>query len=458
MADEEDLYALLEVSPESDTATIRNAFRRLARRYHPDVANTGSVSHMQRLNAAYQVLSDPERRRVYDAQRLASRRPSSSAPATAHGTRPSPAQARVGSIERSAGPLQRMTTLEVADATPVAAVALASGGARVGVGLLDGRVQLWEAQPTQPARLVTTLAHGAGSSAGVLQELKLSAGGTLAAAWGFQLGLRVWQIQDGRTLWNTSAAAPTGTMDAVLYDDPPLIRLALPDAPIALADEDPFRWAYEGSRGSSVLSRPLRGPIDPAWALPLRSQEMGSSGLFPDPTDESWRVQLRDLSANGRLLLTLSSGATSKLSRARALAVWELDHRTLLGASQPRRVARVGGPAEELQFPVAVRPDLAVAAVSHFGERMHVITLRNGVRKPVETGPVPDEARAALAPNGDYLALARDTRLDLWRITDGRHVQSWRFGAEITALTFGVPGGRSVLGVGLQNGLIELWA
>src|SRR5262244_2436856 len=98
MADEEDLYALLEVSPEADTAAIRNAFRRLARRYHPDIAVTGSVSLMQRLNAAYQVLSDPERRRIYDAQRLVARRPASGV-ANPHLTRqPVPSQPRVGSI------------------------------------------------------------------------------------------------------------------------------------------------------------------------------------------------------------------------------------------------------------------------------------------------------------------------------------------------------------------------
>src|SRR5260221_9093935 len=100
MADEEDLYALLEVSPESDTATIRNAFRRLARRYHPDVANTGSVSHMQRLNAAYQVLSDPERRRVYDPPPPPPHPPSRSPPAAPP---PPPAPPPLGHRQRPAG-------------------------------------------------------------------------------------------------------------------------------------------------------------------------------------------------------------------------------------------------------------------------------------------------------------------------------------------------------------------
>ncbi|MGH2514154.1 MAG: DnaJ domain-containing protein, partial [Ktedonobacterales bacterium] len=46
MADDRDYYALLEVSPDTDEAGIRLAYRRLARRYHPDVAGTGSLEHM----------------------------------------------------------------------------------------------------------------------------------------------------------------------------------------------------------------------------------------------------------------------------------------------------------------------------------------------------------------------------------------------------------------------------
>src|SRR5215467_5095423 len=69
MATEPDYYALLQVAQDADLATIRLAFRRLARLYHPDVAGTGSLAQMQQLNAAYRILSDPDQRRSYDMQR-----------------------------------------------------------------------------------------------------------------------------------------------------------------------------------------------------------------------------------------------------------------------------------------------------------------------------------------------------------------------------------------------------
>ena len=45
MADELDYYALLQVPHDADIATVRLAFRRLARMYHPDVAGSGSLAH-----------------------------------------------------------------------------------------------------------------------------------------------------------------------------------------------------------------------------------------------------------------------------------------------------------------------------------------------------------------------------------------------------------------------------
>src|SRR6185437_5848981 len=69
MADEVDYYAVLGLPPSADDATIRLAYRRLARRYHPDIAGDENLHLMQAVNQAYQTLSDPERRRLYDASR-----------------------------------------------------------------------------------------------------------------------------------------------------------------------------------------------------------------------------------------------------------------------------------------------------------------------------------------------------------------------------------------------------
>jgi curved DNA-binding protein CbpA len=63
----EDFYAILGVSRGASTREIRAAFRRLARVHHPDLGSS-APDEMVRVNRAYAVLSDPERRRVYDAE------------------------------------------------------------------------------------------------------------------------------------------------------------------------------------------------------------------------------------------------------------------------------------------------------------------------------------------------------------------------------------------------------
>ena len=60
-------YRTLGVSEGATTKEIRQAFRRLARKYHPDV-NPGdktSETRFKEINEAYQVLSDPESRQKY---------------------------------------------------------------------------------------------------------------------------------------------------------------------------------------------------------------------------------------------------------------------------------------------------------------------------------------------------------------------------------------------------------
>lgn len=59
-------YAVLGVSESEEPATIRAAYRELARRLHPDVSGGQTTDEFCQVTEAYGVLSDPERRRDYD--------------------------------------------------------------------------------------------------------------------------------------------------------------------------------------------------------------------------------------------------------------------------------------------------------------------------------------------------------------------------------------------------------
>ena len=67
MATEKSYYEILGVERNASDTEIKRAFRKLAQQYHPDVsAEVGSADRFKEANEAYQVLSDPKRRQVYD--------------------------------------------------------------------------------------------------------------------------------------------------------------------------------------------------------------------------------------------------------------------------------------------------------------------------------------------------------------------------------------------------------
>lgn len=67
MADGPDPYKILQVDPEAEDEVIQAAYRRLAQKYHPDRA-TGSeaVERMVAINAAWELIGEPDRRRDFD--------------------------------------------------------------------------------------------------------------------------------------------------------------------------------------------------------------------------------------------------------------------------------------------------------------------------------------------------------------------------------------------------------
>ena len=61
MPDRLDPYKTLQVDSEAEDEVIQAAYRRLARKYHPDVAGDDAADRMSAINAAWDLIGDPRR-------------------------------------------------------------------------------------------------------------------------------------------------------------------------------------------------------------------------------------------------------------------------------------------------------------------------------------------------------------------------------------------------------------
>ena len=103
-----DYYKILGVDRTADDKAIKAAYRKLARKHHPDVAKgKDSGDRFREINEAYEVLSDPEKRRRYDTlgpdwQRYEQAPPGAPARGRRGSSTPTPATSRNSSGRSSA--------------------------------------------------------------------------------------------------------------------------------------------------------------------------------------------------------------------------------------------------------------------------------------------------------------------------------------------------------------------
>ncbi|WP_338429838.1 J domain-containing protein [Synechococcus elongatus] len=155
-----DHYARLRISPNASDRDIRQAYRELSKQYHPDTTTlplTAALQEFQQLQEAYAVLSDPDRRRLYDFQREQHRWAAArAATITPPSTRPRRVVSTASDRERSlsAGEIFALFLLSL---TVVGCLVLT-----IGLGLLRGE-QLLQApswfQATEPIDTVHAIAQ-----------------------------------------------------------------------------------------------------------------------------------------------------------------------------------------------------------------------------------------------------------------------------------------------------------
>src|SRR5579862_2326718 len=68
MAQQQDYYKTLGVAREADPDEIRKAYRKLARKHHPDLnpGDKAAEDRFKKVQEAYDILSDPKKKQMYD--------------------------------------------------------------------------------------------------------------------------------------------------------------------------------------------------------------------------------------------------------------------------------------------------------------------------------------------------------------------------------------------------------
>ncbi len=454
-------YAILGVPVDADEKTLKRAYRQLARRYHPDLAGEEGAIQMKRINRAYDVLSDPEKRLNYDTimggvidlrkSGITRQRPveqkfnlSDDIEFTGLSIFSTKGPFRTGPVLRtSLGVISSLSTKETEQGFYIAAASL------------DGKGLLWLPETDYTP---TSFASDAALTIESLRELRFSAYGSLLAGWG-RLGLHVWDTSNGSLLWSypltQRAVSAHYSLDVVLKDVPGKERevwIALP-----VLREDPRSPRALGVRGSDITKHVLGTPID-ALSNPIICAE--------DDIEKRqfWAIRMRALSQDTRTLQTLSCahapGETGELVIMRRWDLFAPARKLFAGKTQPQISASlIAGSCSDCAPPYTFTPDSRILAFVYAGNTIRFYNTVTGTFSEVKSGLMGASSRIAISPDAQWVAIAREDSeanegvIDLWSLPEGQILQKLYHPWMISALHFS----DQQLIVGLTDGTIQVW-
>jgi curved DNA-binding protein CbpA len=379
-------YAILGVPLDADNDTLKRAYRQLARRYHPDLAGPEGAVQMKRINRAYDVLSDPEKRLNYDTiiggsidlrkgglmrPRPVARRFSAEEEAEFAGL----------SIFSTRGPLQ--TGARVRSALGVISTLNSvetPAGLLVAAGSLDGKGMCWYANGDAAP---VAFAMDAGSRLESLRELRFSAGGRFLAGWG-RLGLHVWRTVDGALQWSypleQRAVSAHYSLDMIPQEQPDggaAIWMALP-----LQLKDPLAPRIHGVRGTDVTAHTLGEPPN-KLSEPLVCVESEVEKR------QFWAIRLRALTSDCKTLCTLScANVPDETEQMIVLRRWDLTGRARF-SSRPRpqiSTAITAGLCAQCTPPYALSADARMLAFVYEDQAIRLHDTLNATYSELASG------------------------------------------------------------------------
>lgn len=459
MGTPENYYSILGVPVDADSDTIKRAYRQLARRYHPDLAGPEGATQMKRINRAYDVLSDPQKRLSYDTiiggvidfRQTGLVRP-----------RPKPHKIDLSddiefsglSIFSTKGPLQTGSALHT-ELGVISALSSAqtSGEVSIAAGSLDGKGLIWHLG-SEGKEAPTHFAADPSFTVESLRELRFAGG--LLAGWG-RLGLHVWDTSNGSLMWSypliERAVSAHYSLDMVLLETAGgkrEVRIALP-----LLPEDsraPRAW---GVRGTDVVGHTIGTPGDVLSGPIVCKEDAVEKRQF-------WAIRLRALAQDTSTLLSLSCAhVPDEQGEVVVVRRWDLTPRTRFGGKpRPQITASVlASLCADCDPPYAVTPDVRNLAFVYAKKMVRLYDTLSGTYSELSSGTMGGSAKLALSPDGQWAAVAREDSeinegvIDLWSVGETRIGQKLYHPWQISALHFAAVG----LTVALTDGTIQIW-
>ena len=455
-------YAILGVPIDASSDTIKRAYRQLARRFHPDLAGPEGAVQMKRINRAYDVLRDPQKRLNYDTilggvvdfrnGGLSRPRP------TARKFDPTDDIEFSGlSIFSTKGPLHAGPRLQ----TQIGVISTISyvrtdSGERVGIGTLDGAGLCWHVESTGTQESQIRFAADPSLTVESLRELRFSPAGGLLAGWG-RLGLHIWDTQDGSLLWSYAlgqrAISAHYSLDVVLREHASGERGVVMALPVYT--DDPRGPRARGVRGTDVVSH-IPGTAANTLSEPLVCAEDDMEKR------QFWAIRLRTLAHDARTLLTLScANVPHEEEQMIVIRRWDLTARSRFGGKLRPQISTsiITGSCSECEPPYTVTPDVRTLAYSAAGHKVRIYDTTNGLFSELPGGGMGGSARMAISPDAQSLAIAREDSevnegvVDLWSVQTGQLVQKMYHPWQISALHYA----EKQLIVALTDGTVQIW-
>jgi WD40 repeat protein len=450
----ENYYAILGVPINTDSDTLKRAYRQLARRFHPDLAGPDAALEMKRINRAYAVLSDPEQRQHYDTILggvVDLRRHGFVRPRPRPGEDSDDFEFADLNIFSTKGPFQAGPVIQSAIGVISALTSTRTvQGLLIAAGSLDGKGMTWQFVNGE-VKTAINFAADPNLTLESLRELRISTGGALLSGWG-RLGLHVWDAYDGSLLWSypllQRAVADHYSLDMQLQVTSAkqrLVSMALPH----LTDDAlaPRAW---GVRGTDVVRHEI-GTSEPLVCI----EESLEKRNF-------WAIRMRSLSQDQQALITLSCAQVPQEQQQMAIVRrWNLTTKARLSNKlQPQiTMSILVGHCADCRPPYTITPDARTIAFVYAGDKIRLCDTTNGTYSEILSGVMGGNSRLTISPDGEWLAVAREDSevnegvIDLWSTATGQIIQKFYHPWQISALHFA---GKELV-VAQTDGTIQVW-